>query len=183
MWSVSPNAADSVHDSGGCTYDRTTRVKAAPPKTLLPHRDPAPSPPTQFHHFSYSFTGSFRAPPRAPPRSLSLEGWRGRGARGRVWGVARQSPHQGLHLEGPDRTFGFWPSLSSAHRPIEQQQQQQLERPEQGSQGHDQTWLGYRGTRTGCARAGLPGHLSSRPDWYGRVARSELLLPLLVPTS
>lgn len=78
MWSVSPKAADSVHDSGGCTYDQTTRVKAAPPKTLLLHRDPASSPPTQFLHFS-SFTGSFRAP-RAPPRSLSLEGWRGGGS-------------------------------------------------------------------------------------------------------
>lgn len=91
-------------------------------------------------------------PPVLPHDPLALKGGGEAGREGGFGEVARQSPHQGLHLEGPDRTFGFWPSLSSAHRPIEQQEQ--LERPEQGAQGHDQTWLGYRGTRTGCARAG-----------------------------
>lgn len=110
---MSPKAADSVHDSGGCTYDQTIRVKAAPPKTLLLHRDPASSPPTQFLHFS-SFTGSFRAP-RAPPRSLSLEGWRGGGARRRVWGggAAVSSPASPLGGSGQDFRFLAQPQLGT----------------------------------------------------------------------
>lgn len=89
-----------------------------------------------------------------PHDPLALKGGGEGGREGGFGEVARQSPHQRLHLEGPDRTFGFWPSLSSAHRPIEQKQQQQPEWPEKGAQGHDQTWLGHRGTRAGCTRAG-----------------------------
>lgn len=75
MWSVSPKAADSVHDSGGCTYDQTTRVKAAPPRILSPSGDPALSPPTQFLHFlSSSLTGPFRVP--GSPAIPGLKGWR-----------------------------------------------------------------------------------------------------------
>lgn len=104
--------------------------------------------------------------PKLPPRSRALKGGGGGVGEGEV---ARQCPHQGLHLEGPDGTFGFWPSLSPAHRPTEQrQQQQQSERPEQGAQGHDRTRSEHRGTKAGrlfgCRR---PGRVASAPGQTG----------------
>lgn len=113
---------------------------------------------------------------QTPPRSLALKGSGRAGGGGR--GVAPQSPHQGLHLEGPDRTFVFYLNLSPAHRSTDQQQQQQPERQEQRSQGHDWTGSEHWGTRAGCSGArDQDGFPHSRPDWYGRVTRSELAPP------
>lgn len=73
--------------------------------------------------FLFTLTGPFRV-----PGFPAIPGHKGE-RRDRGWGqgsgtiVSPQSPHQGLHLEGPDRTFGFWPSLSPAHRPTDDQQQ------------------------------------------------------------
>lgn len=71
------------------------------------------------HFFSSSFTGSFRAPPlRAPPRSLSLEGWRGGRARGRVWGggAAVSSPGSPIGGSGQDFRFLAQPQLGTPPR-------------------------------------------------------------------
>lgn len=77
----------------------------------VPVPRPGTHPPTQFPHLlAYPLPGSFR-PLHSLPRPSSRS-------------PRTLSPHQGLHLEGPDGTFGFEPSLSPAHRPTEQQQQQ-----------------------------------------------------------
>lgn len=175
MWSVSPKAADSVHDSGGCTYEQTPRVKAAPPKTLLLHRDPAPSPPTQCQLFlSCAFAGSFG--PHAPPTIPGLKGWRrrrGGGGGGRDSVLTRVSTWRvrtGLSVSGPASARHTAP-LSSGGSSSSSRSSQSKGRRDMTGRGRS---TGAPG-RPGCSDAGdrdaLP-QLQARLVWAGRKERA-----------
>lgn len=165
-------AADSVHDSGGCTYDQTTRVKAAPPKLLLPSGDPAPFPPTQFLHFLSSSLSQDHLESQASPRSLAIKG------NGRTGGEAGEWHHSlltrvstwrvrtGLSVSGPASARHTAPLMISSSNSRSGRSKGRRVMIEPGQS----TRIPGQAVRVRARDQDRFPH--SRPDWYGRVYKA-----------